>query len=113
MLRRGPPGRTGQSLKQAGQVVDHHTEAFVGIDTSKSRNAMQRRSCLGHISKPAVTDPLPDTAGPAVCSPIPQGWQDLAPLKFLLYRLSLWDVHAARGWAHPRAGGSYFALGRW
>jgi hypothetical protein len=32
--------RDGQSLKQGGRVVDHHTEAFVGIDTSKSRNAI-------------------------------------------------------------------------
>src|ERR1700740_2570925 len=39
MLRRGLPGWTGQSLKQGGRVVGHDTEAFVGIDTSKSRNA--------------------------------------------------------------------------
>jgi hypothetical protein len=24
----------GQSLKQGGRVVNHHSEAFVGIDTS-------------------------------------------------------------------------------
>ena len=40
MLRRGLPGWAGQSLKQGGRVVGHHTEAFVGIDTSKSRNAI-------------------------------------------------------------------------
>src|SRR5580765_5456089 len=32
MLRRGLPGSAGQSLKQGGRVVGHHTEAFVGID---------------------------------------------------------------------------------
>src|SRR5215813_12594401 len=40
MLQRGLPGWTGQSLKQGGRVVGHHTEAFVGIDTSKLRNAI-------------------------------------------------------------------------
>src|SRR5260370_12313199 len=40
MLGRGLPGLTGQSLKQGGRVVDHHSGAFVGIDTSKSRNAV-------------------------------------------------------------------------
>src|SRR5438132_12022855 len=40
MLRRGVPGSAGQSLKQGGRVVDHHSGAFVGIDTSKSRNAV-------------------------------------------------------------------------
>src|SRR5258708_8416113 len=40
MLRRGLPGWAGQSLKQGGRVVGHHTEAFVGIDTSKSSNAI-------------------------------------------------------------------------
>src|SRR5215468_3171768 len=40
MLRRGLPGWTGQSLKQGGRVVGHHTEAFVGIDTAKLRNAV-------------------------------------------------------------------------
>src|SRR6476660_5159216 len=40
MLRRGLPGWTGQSLKQGGRVVGHRTEVFVGIDTSKSRNAI-------------------------------------------------------------------------
>src|SRR6476646_3498233 len=40
MLRRGLPGWAGQSLKQGGRVVDHHIEAFVGIDTPKSRNAI-------------------------------------------------------------------------
>jgi len=34
------PGWTGQSLKQGGRVVGHHTEVFVGIDASKSRNAI-------------------------------------------------------------------------
>src|ERR1700755_3688931 len=40
MLQRGLPGWTGQSLKQGGRVVEHHTEAFVGLDTSKLRNAV-------------------------------------------------------------------------
>src|SRR5262245_47265506 len=40
MLRRGLPGWAGQSLKQGGRVVRHHSEAFVGIDTSKSSNAI-------------------------------------------------------------------------
>jgi hypothetical protein len=40
MLRRGLPGSAGQSLKQGGRVVDHHNSAFVGIDTSKLRNAI-------------------------------------------------------------------------
>src|SRR5260221_14124736 len=40
MLRRGLPGLAGQSLKQGGRVVDHHSGAFVGIDTSKLRNAV-------------------------------------------------------------------------
>ena len=33
-------GSSGQSLKQGGRVVDHHSGAFVGIDTSKLRNAV-------------------------------------------------------------------------
>jgi hypothetical protein len=40
MLQRGLPGWTGQSLKQGKRVVGYDTEAFVGIDTSKSRNAI-------------------------------------------------------------------------
>src|SRR5258708_15646908 len=40
MLRRGLPGLAGQSLKQGGRVVDQHNRAFVGIDTSKLRNAV-------------------------------------------------------------------------
>src|SRR5258705_1429339 len=40
MLRRGLPGLAGQSLKQGGRVVDQHSRAFVGIDTSKLRNAV-------------------------------------------------------------------------
>src|SRR5450631_2450254 len=40
MLRRGLPGLAGQSLKQGGRVVNHHSEAFIGIDTSKLRNAV-------------------------------------------------------------------------
>src|SRR5215472_11438681 len=40
MLRRGLPGWAGQSLIQGGRVVGHHSEAFVGIDTSKLRNAV-------------------------------------------------------------------------
>src|ERR1700732_4187395 len=40
MLRRGLPGMAGQSLKQGGRVVDQDSRAFVGIDTSKLRNAV-------------------------------------------------------------------------
>src|SRR5580693_9395728 len=40
MLRRGLPGLAGQSLKQGGRVVDQHSRAFIGIDTSKLRNAV-------------------------------------------------------------------------
>src|SRR6516225_8039691 len=40
MLQRGLPGLTGQSLIHGGRVVGHHTEAFIGIDTSKLRNAV-------------------------------------------------------------------------
>src|SRR5215467_12492232 len=40
MLRRGLPGWAGQRLIHGGRVVRHHTEAFIGIDTSKSRNAV-------------------------------------------------------------------------
>src|SRR5580692_2805964 len=40
MLGRGLPGLTGQSLKQGGRVVNHHSGAYVGIDTSKLRNAV-------------------------------------------------------------------------
>src|SRR5882724_7100366 len=40
MFRRGLPGSAGQSLKQVVRVVDHHNGAFVGIDTSKLRNAI-------------------------------------------------------------------------
>src|SRR6516164_467052 len=40
MLRRGLPGLAGQSLKQGGRVVGQHSRAFVGIDTSKLRNAV-------------------------------------------------------------------------
>ena len=40
MLRRGLPGSAGQSLKEGGRVLDHHSGAFVGIDTSKLRNAI-------------------------------------------------------------------------
>src|SRR5215470_9238399 len=40
MLRRGLPGLAGQSLKQGGRVVDRHSRAPVGIDTSKLRNAV-------------------------------------------------------------------------
>src|SRR6516225_5671611 len=36
----GYPDGPGRASKQGGQVVGHHTEAFVGIDTSKSRNAI-------------------------------------------------------------------------
>ena len=40
MLRRGLPGWAGQSLKQGERVVDHYSGAFIGIDTSKLRNAV-------------------------------------------------------------------------
>ena len=40
MLRRGLPGLAGQSLKQGGRVVNHNSGAYVGIDTSKLRNAV-------------------------------------------------------------------------
>src|SRR5215510_4149735 len=40
MLGRGLPGLAGQSLKQGGRVVGHHNGAFIGIDTSKLRNAI-------------------------------------------------------------------------
>src|SRR5215475_10740021 len=40
MSRPGLPGSTAQTLNQGGRVVGHHTEAFVGIDTSKLRNAV-------------------------------------------------------------------------
>src|SRR5271167_1411846 len=40
MLRRGLPGLAGQSLEQGGRVVDQHSRAFVGIDTSKLHNAV-------------------------------------------------------------------------
>src|ERR1700688_1367754 len=40
MLRRGLPGLAGQSLKQGGRVVNHHSGAYVGIDTSKLRNGV-------------------------------------------------------------------------
>ena len=40
MLRRGLPGLAGQSLEQGGRVVGQHSRAFVGIDTSKLRNAV-------------------------------------------------------------------------
>src|SRR5258705_10436394 len=40
MLRRGLPGWAGQSLKHGGRVVGHHTEAFVGIETSKTGDAI-------------------------------------------------------------------------
>src|SRR5260370_16785472 len=40
IVRRGLPGLAGQSIKQGGRVVDQHSRAFVGIDTSKLRNAV-------------------------------------------------------------------------
>jgi len=40
MLWRGLPGSAGHSLKQGGRVVKHYSSAFVGIDTSKLRNAV-------------------------------------------------------------------------
>ena len=52
MLRRGLPGWTGQSLKQGGRVVEHHTEAFVGVPCVRSygdRSQFERatfRRCL-------------------------------------------------------------------
>src|ERR1700681_2224936 len=40
MLRRGVPGLAGRTRKQGGRVVDQHSRAFIGIDTSKLRNAV-------------------------------------------------------------------------
>ena len=40
MRLRGLPGWAGQSLTQGGRVVSDHSEAFVGFDTSKLRNAV-------------------------------------------------------------------------
>jgi len=36
----GYPDGPGRASKQGGRVVGHHSEAFVGIDTSKLRNAI-------------------------------------------------------------------------
>ena len=36
----GYPDWPGRASKQGGRVVDHHSGAFVGIDTSKLRNAV-------------------------------------------------------------------------
>src|SRR5260370_25684801 len=36
----GYPDWPGGASKQGGRVVDHHSEAFVGIDTSRLRNAV-------------------------------------------------------------------------
>src|SRR5499426_3001695 len=40
MSIRGLPGWAGQSLTQGGRVVGYHSEAFIGIDTAKLRNAI-------------------------------------------------------------------------
>lgn len=40
MCVRGLPGLAGQSPTQGGRVLGHHSEAFIGIDTSKLRNAV-------------------------------------------------------------------------
>ena len=40
MRVRGLPGWAGQSLTQGGRVVGDYSEAFVGLDTSKLRNAV-------------------------------------------------------------------------
>jgi transposase len=40
MEGRGLPGGAGQSRIQGGRVRGHHSEAFIGIDTSKLRNAV-------------------------------------------------------------------------
>src|SRR5690554_7983825 len=40
MCIRGLPGLAGQSLTQGGRVVGHSSEAFIGIDTAKLRNAV-------------------------------------------------------------------------
>ena len=39
-MSRAEPQTTGQSLKQGGRVVNHNSVAYVGIDTSKLRNAV-------------------------------------------------------------------------
>src|SRR5262245_61673420 len=40
MRQRGLPGRPGLSSTQGGRAVADHSEAFIGIDTSKLRNAV-------------------------------------------------------------------------
>ena len=75
MLRRGLPGWTGQSLKQGGRVVGHHTEAFVGIDTSKLRNAVAiadsgRGGEVRYLGEFPATEADPEARGKA-CSKIP------------------------------------------
>lgn len=40
MCIRGLPGQAGQSLTQGGRVVGNYSEAFIGIDTAKLRNAV-------------------------------------------------------------------------
>ena len=40
MCIRGLPGLAGQSLTQGGRVVRYHSEAFIGIDAAKLRNAV-------------------------------------------------------------------------
>ena len=39
MCIRGLPGQAGQSLTQGGRDVGNYSEAFIGIDTAKLRNA--------------------------------------------------------------------------
>ncbi len=40
MSLRGLPRWAGQSLNQRGRVEEHHSEAFIGIDTAKLRNSV-------------------------------------------------------------------------
>src|SRR5436190_18281069 len=40
MRVRGLPGWAGQSLTQGGRVMGDYSEAYVGFDTSKSRNSV-------------------------------------------------------------------------
>jgi hypothetical protein len=94
MLRRGFPGWTGQSLKQGGRVVGHHTEAFVGIETSKLRNAVTIADggrggevrYLGGVSRYGGGDP--EARGKA-CSEIPSSTfcYEAGPTGYGLYRL--------------------------
>src|SRR6516164_1703250 len=77
MLRRGLPGWAGQSLKQGGRVVGHHTEAFVGIDASKLRNAVaiadsSRGGEVRYLGEFPATEAAIQKARGKACSEIPR-----------------------------------------